>query len=855
MHGRARCMATTKPESELANIERQAEELARGRKERVTTAHLLAAVAALANSAGALLRERRLGAEDLLRAARAATDDERDPLRRAAQGAREVAGRMRAPEPVALHLLIALLGDRSTAAYRALDQCGVDKRRLRLAAMNHALGALGRQPIVSRTAPEPRVMAAEKSAGRSSTPRPPRGSAARRRAQLVSPEDLRSVRSRKPPAELPSPELGEAPSPAPAEARSAEPRGTELNLAVRPPRMRASLRPDDEIERRFALPRKQFPLLSRFGTNLTLAAARGSLDSCVCRDPEIERVLDVLCKRYGNNPCLVGPSGVGKTRIVHGVAQRMAELDGMGAGEPFLIIELGAAALVNGTGVRGGLAQRMHALRREVELGAGRIVLFIDDTHQLFVGDGGEELVTEFKLALSRGELLLIAATSREEYARSFEADPALSRRFSMVEVDEPSREDAFLILESISPKFEAHHGVKFAEDVLALAIAWSTQYVPGKVLPEKAISALDLSGARARRRGQTEVLPEQVAEVVSEISGVPPERLLQSDGDRLLGLEAALGARVVGHAECLAAIARSVRRNAAGLGGKRPIGTFLLLGPTGVGKTETAKALAEALFFSDQAMTRIDLSEYGEPHSVARLLGAPPGYVGHEAGGQLTESVRRRPYQVVLLDELEKAHDDVLQSFLALFDEGRMTDGRGRTVDFSHTLIVMTSNLGASDVSPSGALGFQRSEAGNGGSGGSGGGGYAARLLARVRGALAPELFNRIDEVLVFAPLERRDVSQIAERMLERLAQRLAATRSIGIEVDPSAVDALLAAGGMDLKLGARPMQRTISRLVEAPLAELILSGELGTGQVVRLRGRGKQVTLDVRPAASAAE
>jgi ATP-dependent Clp protease ATP-binding subunit ClpC len=846
----------TKPESELANIERQAEELARGRKERVTTAHLLAAIAALSNAAGALLREQRLAAEDLLRAARAATDDERDPLRRAAQGAREVAERMRAPEPMALHLLIALLGDRSTAAYRALDQCGVDKRRLRLSAMNQALGALGRQPIVSRVALEPRAVAAEKSAGRTGGSRLPRGAGIRRRAQLVSPEDLRSCLIRKAPTEGASPEPSEGPRMPPSEVRAPERRPPERSApepaaAPRGQRTRPSLRPDDAIERRFALPRKQFPLLSRFGTNLTLASARGSLDSCVCRDQEIERVLDVLCKRFGNNPCLVGPSGVGKTRIVHGVAQRMAELDGMGAGEPFLIIELSAAALVNGTGVRGGLAQRMQALRREVELGAGRIVLFIDDTHQLFVGDGGDELVSEFKLALSRGELLLIAATSREEYARSIEADPALSRRFSMVEVEEPSREDAFLILESITPKFEAHHGVKFAEDVIALAIAWSTQYVPGKVLPEKAISALDLSGARARRRGLAEVLPEQVAEVLSEISGVPSERLLQSDGERLLGLEAALSSRVVGHFECLEAIARSVRRNAAGLGGKRPIGTFLLLGPTGVGKTETAKALAEALFFSDQAMTRIDLSEYGEPHSVAKLLGAPPGYVGHEAGGQLTEAVRRRPYQVVLLDELEKAHDDVLQSFLAVFDEGRMTDGRGRTVDFSHTLIVMTSNLGASDVSASGALGFQRSEAGAA----TASGGYAPRLIARVRAALAPELFNRIDEVLVFAPLERSDVSMIAGRMLERLAQRLSASRGIGIEVEPSAVDALLAAGGMDLKLGARPMQRTIARLVEAPLAELILRGELGSGQSVRLRGRGKQVALDVRAAASAAE
>ncbi|HWO08322.1 MAG TPA: ATP-dependent Clp protease ATP-binding subunit, partial [Polyangiaceae bacterium] len=532
----------------------------------------------------------------------------------------------------------------------------------------------------------------------------------------------------------------------------------------------------------------------------------------------------------------------------HGVAQRMADAEGLGGSEPSLIIELSGAALVNGTGVRGGLAQRMQALRRELALGQGRIVLFFDDIHQLFIGDGGEELQSELKLAISRGELLIIGATTREEYARCIEADPALCRRFSAIDVEEPNREDAFLVVESLAAKFESHHGVKYGHDVLALAITWSTQYMPGKVLPDKAISILDLSGARARRRGHEEVLPEQVAEVVAEVSGVPAERLLQSDGERLLALEATLASRVVGHAECLTAIARSVRRNAAGLGGKRPIGTFLLLGPTGVGKTETAKALAEALFFSDQALTRIDLSEYGEPHSVARLFGAPPGYVGHEAGGQLTEAVRRRPYQVILLDELEKAHDDVLQSFLAVFDEGRMTDGRGRTVDFSNTLIVMTSNLGASDVGNAASLGFQRGETGRPQ-------GYAERLLQRVRATLAPELFNRIDEVLVFEPLERRQVCDIARRMLERLGERLHRSRGVEVSFDATAIDALLAAGGMDLKLGARPMQRTISKLVEGPVAEMILGGTLASGQRVQLRGRGKQVLIEVTTAASAAE
>jgi ATP-dependent Clp protease ATP-binding subunit ClpC len=505
--------------------------------------------------------------------------------------------------------------------------------------------------------------------------------------------------------------------------------------------------------------------------------------------------------------------------------------------------------LLTGTGVRGGLAQRMQALRDEVELGAGRIVIFFDEVHQLFLGDGGEELASEFKLAISRGQLPCIGATTREEYARSIEADPALCRRFSVVEIDEPSREEAFLVLEALAPKFEAHHSVKYSEDALALAIAWSVQYIPGKALPDKAISVLDLSGARARRRGEREVRPEQVAEVISELSNVPVERLLQSDGERLLGLEQCLATRVVGHADSLRAIARAVRRNAAGLGGKRPIGTFLLLGPTGVGKTETAKALAEALFFSDQAMTRIDLSEYSEAHAVARLIGAPPGYVGHEAGGQLTEAVRRRPYQVILLDELEKAHEDVLESFLALFDEGRMTDGRGRTVDFTHTLIVMTSNLGASEVTSTRQLGFQRTESSELLD-------YRERMLRRVREVLAPELFNRIDEVLVFAPLERAQVCEIAQRLLARLAERLREARGLHVVFEPSVIDCLLAAGGVDLTLGARPMQRTIARLVEGPFAELILRGQVPAGGSVVVRARAGEIVIERAGAAvSAAE
>jgi ATP-dependent Clp protease ATP-binding subunit ClpC len=376
-------------------------------------------------------------------------------------------------------------------------------------------------------------------------------------------------------------------------------------------------------------------------------------------------------------------------------------------------------------------------------------------------------------------------------------------------------------------------------------------RYLPGRALPDKAVSILDLAGARTRRRGKSEVTAESVAEVVAELADMPVDRLLEADGDRMLRLEEILAERVVGHGEQIRRIARILRRNAAGLGSRRPIGTFLLLGPTGVGKTETAKAIAEVLFHCDSAMTRVDLSEFSEPHSIARLIGAPPGYVGHEAGGQLTEAVRRRPYQVILLDELEKAHPDVLTSFLAVFDEGRLTDGRGRTVDFTNTVILMTSNLGAeeSGSSPRRRVGFGNDAQDRAD--------LEQRVVAAARSSLAPELYNRIDEVLVFAPLGRDEVREIARRLLDSVSRALAAQRGLRMDFGPDVVEFLLDHGGFDPTLGARPMKRTIARLVEAPLAEKILRGELHPKSVLLLSVEGDTLECDVLDGAtsSAAE
>jgi ATP-dependent Clp protease ATP-binding subunit ClpC len=571
-------------------------------------------------------------------------------------------------------------------------------------------------------------------------------------------------------------------------------------------------------------------VLAAIGRNLTLAAALGEQPRIIGRDEEIDRCLDILAKRSASCPVLIGPPGVGKSATLLGLAGAASTAE-PGTADDRILVELPPAQLLSGAGIRGAVAERMAAVAREVKEAGGRIVLVLDDIHQLFAGEQADEAGGELRAAIGRGELPCVGATTLEDHRRTVEADPALARRFTPVLLEEPDREEAFLILRESSGALSAHHGVNFPEEALAAAVSWSVRYMPGRALPDKALAVLDMAGARARRRAVAEVSLPLVAAVISEMTDVPAERMLETDAERMLGLEALLAETVVGHRPQLARIARLLRRNAAGIRGRRPIGTFLLLGPTGVGKTETAKAIAAALFHSPDAMTRLDLSEYAEAHSIARLVGAPPGYVGHEAGGQLTEAVRRRPYQVVLLDEIEKAHRDVLEAFLGVFDEGRLTDGRGRTVDFTNTVLVLTSNLGASVAvaQPTRSIGFQQrippelrvdEDA----------------VLAAAREALPPELYNRIDEVQVFSPLSRDDVREIARRLLGSLASSVAASRGIKLEVDASVHDALLAAGGFDPELGARPMRRAIGKHVEGPLAEIILRDHPPDGAVVEV-------------------
>lgn len=775
-------------EPELVALRRVAENLAGGRRERVTSAHLLAAIASETSLASELLAERRLTAEQLLRAARSASDDEEDALHRAEQRARELATRMRGPEPGALHLLVALLSVKGCAAYRVLDQFGIDVVHLRLRAMNIGLGRL------QRRAPEPAL-----SARRAVTvPLTPRPSAIRPRAAQPSAKGLAPVVPIGAPSERPSLPAAGAPASHP-----------DAKRAPKPKKKRAA-------EGRFALDPKRFKFLSEVGINWCLKAEQGELD-VVERPAEVEFVLDVLAKKDANNPCLVGPSGVGKSALIQALATRIVEAAGSSLDDRILV-EVRVSDLISGTGVRGALAERIEGLRKELAQTEGRVVLVFEDLHLLFTPDVADECGALLRRALTEGALPCIGISTPELFGRWIESDAALSRCFTRVEVEEPDADLCAEIVERASDKLAKHHRVGFDPDALREAVAWSKRYVTERALPDKAIAIVDLAAARARRRGGLVVDREQVARVVSERTSVPVERLLENDGQRLLNLERTLAERVVGHETALAKMSRIIRRNAAGLGGSRPIGTFLLLGPTGVGKTETAKAIAFALFGSESALTRLDLSEYSEAHAVARLIGAPPGYVGHEAGGQLTEAVRRRPYQVLLLDEVEKAHPEVLETFLPLLDEGRLTDGRGRTVDFCNTVVVLTSNIGAAEAVGNSRrrVGFSSDEATSK---------SESLVLEAVKRELAPEFFNRLDEVLVFEPLSRERVTEIARRLLQKLVDSVMTQRSVELHVDASVVELLLDQGGYDAQLGARPMKRAIARLVEGPLAECLLA------------------------------
>jgi len=580
----------------------------------------------------------------------------------------------------------------------------------------------------------------------------------------------------------------------------------------------------------FSLDPRECPALDSLGRNLTEEAWLGEIDPVIGRDVEIVQVLDILQKRRSNNPCLLGEPGVGKTAIVEGVARALAGVDEVGAaGGDRILIELNMSALVAGTQLRGAFAERLEAVKREVRNADGRIIIFIDELHTLIgtgAGDGPMDAANDLKAALARGEFPCIGATTLREYSRHIENDAALERRLQPVHVAEPDHERTLEILAGIVERYEDHHDVQVEEGALEAAVRLSARHIQDRKLPDKAINILDLACARVSRLRREVVGVEDVADVVSQQTGIPAEKLSERDTQRLLALEEFLEARVIGQSKPLARIAEVIRRNFAGFNSERPMGSFLMVGPTGVGKTETVKVLAEFLFQSRDAVLRFDMSEFAETHSVSKLIGSPPGYVGHAEGGQLTDAMHKRPYQIVLFDEIEKANPEVWNLLLQVLDEGQLTDSRGRRVSFSETVVMMTSNLGADafqETSGARPIGF--------------GGApppmeeQEGRLLKSVQRDLPAELWNRIEDKLVYCPLQREDVAKIAGILLQSSSDRLMADKDISYEVDEDLIGLLIRNGGYDPALGARPMRQTIQRVVEGAIADEILSGAVRGG------------------------
>ena len=623
-------------------------------------------------------------------------------------------------------------------------------------------------------------------------------------------------------------------------------------------------------------------------------ARMGQLDPVIGRDTEITRAVQILSRRTKNNPVLIGEPGVGKTAVAEGLAQKIAAAEVPDELMDKRLLSLDLSAMVAGTKYRGEFEERVKALLDEVRREGNVILFLDELHTIVGAGsaEGAVDAANILKPALGRGELRVVGATTLAEYRRYIEKDAALERRFQPITVGEPTEEQALAILRALRPRYESHHRLKISDEALAAAVTLSRRYITGRFLPDKAVDLMDEAASRVRmgtrpdspelrameakaaeaerdraaavaeqnyeraamlrdvehscreqaeqerealRRAQREkqrtVGEEDVAAVVSAWTGVPVTRLTEDEGERLLRLEDTLHARVVGQDEAVREVARALRRARAGLRDpKRPVGSFLFLGPTGVGKTELCRALADAVFGDEEALVRLDMSEYMERHTVSRLVGAPPGYVGYDEGGQLTEKVRRRPWSVVLFDEIEKAHEDVWNLLLQILEDGVLTDAQGRRVDFRNTVLVMTSNVGAKAITSSAAkLGFAQAEDSDGG--------FARvkeTVMAELRATFKPEFLNRIDSTVVFRRLSRADVSGIARRMLKATVQRAAAL-GVTLTVEDAAVERI-ADEGFDPLYGARPLRRVIRAEVEDAVAELLLSGTLHAGDAARI-------------------
>jgi len=640
---------------------------------------------------------------------------------------------------------------------------------------------------------------------------------------------------------------------------------------------------------------KETPLLAEFSRDLTEAAGRGTLDPLVGRDDELARIIQVLCRRTRNNPVLIGEPGVGKTALVEGLAMRIVQGDVPVYLADRRILALDISLIVAGTKYRGQFEERLKTIMRELSE-SHNVIVFIDELHTL-VGAGSAEgsldAANILKPALSRGEVQCIGATTPAEYRKYIEKDRSLERRFQAVRVASPSEPETIEILRGIKDRYEQFHNVAYAEEALSAAVYQSARYIPDRFLPDKAIDLLDEAGSRVKlREGQAagelpeyarkvrvvvergdagerggffrdeeaaqretlhiardswslggevlEVVKSDIDEVVSKWTGIPITSLEEEESAKLLRMEEELHRRIVSQEAAISAVARAIRRTRAGLKSPhRPVGSFLFLGPTGVGKTEVARSLAEFLFGSERSMLRFDMSEYMEKHSVSKLIGSPPGYVGHEEGGQLTERVRRSPYCVVLLDEIEKAHPDVFNILLQVFEDGHLSDGLGNMVDFKNTILIMTSNIGARYIEKKGRMGFASDEARDSAER------ISEMVMGEVKRTFNPEFINRIDEIIVFDALSDDDLMRITRLLVERLNENLS-EKGIAVTISDGAVTWLLDKTLQDRSYGARPLRRAIQRHIEDPLSEAFIRGQIRPQLPIRVDVRDGALAYD---------
>tara|TARA_B110001454_G_scaffold19_1_gene19 strand:+ start:1112 stop:3544 length:2433 start_codon:yes stop_codon:yes gene_type:complete len=631
-----------------------------------------------------------------------------------------------------------------------------------------------------------------------------------------------------------------------------------------------------------------YQALTKFSRDLTEFAKQGMLDPVIGRDGEISRVMQILNRRTKNNPVIIGEAGVGKTAIAEGLAQRIVDDDVPERLKDRRVMALDMGALLAGSKFRGEFEERLQAVMQEVKSSQGEVLLFIDELHTV-VGAGGSDGALDasnmMKPALARGELHVIGATTLDEYRTSIESDPALERRFSPVYVDEPSPEDATAILKGLRPSYEDHHGISITDEAIDAAVHLSSRYITDRYLPDKAIDLIDEASSRqvienesmapairelkkevddastrldlaaekkdfeeaAKIKQQllhiqakyedcvqdwqsehgpnSEVTRHDIARLIAQMTGIPVAQMLEAEASKLLRMEEFLHERIVGQERAISSLSDAIRRARSGLKDpRRPIGSFIFVGPTGVGKTYLAQALAEYLFDDQDAIIRLDMSEYSEKHTASRLIGAPPGYVGYDQAGELTEQIRRRPYQVILFDEIEKAHPDIFNTLLQIMDDGRLTDSHGRTVDFSNTIIIMTSNLGVdAKREPVGFVRSQSTVEANA---------QEKRIESSLKQTFRPEFLNRLDEIVVFEPLNEKEIAAVADLEVKQIAARIG-TQQIILNISEKAMS-LLAKEGYDPQFGARPLKRLIERRIENILARAMLAGELDSGDTV---------------------